>query len=203
MNESLARKFRESRHRKLIVAIATTLSGLVVLWPVADEYFNNRESRRTLMEELDSARATKETLPKFEQRVAEVQKKVSLLEERTVSAENVGQYRTVLLEMIQQAGCQMRRLEVESPTRRPWMRDENPLQWTAASGATDKTPFNLEKRNVSLSIDGDMASIQNLLGQLEKDETIAYPRRLQLYSNGGQSTTATLELELWLFALVR
>ncbi len=38
MNESLLRNFCESRHRKLIVAIVTTLLGLAVLLPPTDDY---------------------------------------------------------------------------------------------------------------------------------------------------------------------
>ncbi|MCH8841254.1 MAG: hypothetical protein IH831_11400 [Planctomycetes bacterium] len=155
------------------------------------------------MDDLDRARQKEKNLPAFEQRVAELEEKVSLLEGRTVSAESVSQYRTTLLEIIRKSGCQMRRLEVGTPTRRPWMRNDDPLQSTAALGVTDKTPFQLERRNINLSIDGDMTSIHNLLDQLEKDKTIAYPHRLQLHSTGGRSTSATLELELWLFALVR
>ena len=203
MNESLLRNFCESRHRKLIVAIVTTLFGLAVLWPLTDDYFDERESRRALMDGLDRARQKEKILPAFEQRVAELEEKVSLLEGRTVSAESVSQYRTTLLEIIREAGCQMRRLEVGTPTRRPWMRNDDPLQSTAALGVTDKTPFQLERRNIKLSINGEMTSIHNLLDQLEKDKTIAYPHRLQLHSTGGRSTSATLELELWLFALVR
>jgi len=203
MIESLLRNFCESRHRKLIVAIVSTLLGLAVLWPVTDDYFDERESRRTLMDDLDRARQKEKNLPAFEQRVAEFEAKVSLLEGRTISAESVSQYRANLLKIIREAGCQMRRLEVGTPMLRPWMRDDDPLQSTAASGATDKTPFQLERRNINLSVDGDMTSIHNLLDQLEKDKTIAYPRRLHLHSTGSHSTSATLELELWLFALVR
>ena len=203
MIESLLRNFCESRHRKLIVAIVTTLLGLAVLWPVTDDYFDERESRRTLMDDLDRARQKEKILPAFEQRVAEFEAKVSLLEGRTISAESVSQYRTNLLKIIREAGCQMRRLEVGTPTLRPWMRDDDPLQSTAALGATDKTPFQLERRNVNLSIGGEMTSIHNLLDQLKKDNTIAYPHRLQLHPTGSRSTSATLELELWLFALVR
>jgi hypothetical protein len=48
-----------------------------------------------------------------------------------------------------------------------------------------------------------MANIHNLLEQLEQHKTIAYPRRVQLHSAGGRGASATLELELWLFALIR
>lgn len=203
MNDSILHSFCESRHRKLIVAIATTMLGLLVWLPVTDDYFDKRESRRTLMDDLDRARDTEKFLPAFEQRVVQMQEKVAILEAQTVSAEGVSQYRTNLLEIIQQAGCQMRRLEVETPTHRPWMQEDDPLQWAAATKNTGKSPFQLERHNVNLTIDGDMTSILNLLDQLDKDKTIEYPRRLQLHSNRSRTDTATLEMELWLFALVK
>ena len=155
------------------------------------------------MDDLDRARQKEKILPAFEQRVVDFEAKVSLLEGRTISAERVSQYRANLLKIIREAGCQMRRLDVGTPTLRPWMRDDDPLQLTAALGATEKTPFQLERWNVNLSIGGEMTSIHHLLDQLKKDNTIAYPHRLQLHPTGGRSTSATLELELWLFALVR
>lgn len=203
MNDSILHSFCGSKHRKLIVAIATTLLGLLVWLPVTDDYFDKRESRRTLKDDLDRARETEKLLPAFEQRVVEMQEKVAILESQTVSAEEVSQYRTNLLEIIQQAGCRMRRLEVETPTHRPWIHDDDPLLWTAATKTSGKSPFQLERHNVNLTIDGDMTSILSLLDQLDKDKTIDYPRRLQLHSNRGRTDTATLEMELWLFALVK
>ena len=203
MNESLLRTFCESRHRKLIVAIVTTLAGLVVLVPLVDDYFDKRESRRTLMDDLDRARETEKTLPAFEKGVAELEERVSQLEGRTVSDESVSLYRTNLLEMVRKAGCQMRRLEVGASAHRPWLQVDDPLQPTAPSPTAKQTPFLLERRSINLSVDGEMTSIHNLLEQLEQDKTIAYPRRIQLHSTGGRGASATLELELWLFALSR
>jgi hypothetical protein len=203
MNESLLRTFCESRHRKLIVAIVTTLAGLVVLVPLVDDYFDKRESRRTLMEDLDRAHQTERTLPAFEKRVAELEESVKQLEGRTVSDASVSQYRTNFLEMVRKAGCQMRRLEVGASAHRPWLVDDDPLQATSPTPTADKTPFQLERRSLNLSVDGDMANIHNLLEQLEQDKTIAYPRRVQLHASGGRGASATLELELWLFALTR
>jgi hypothetical protein len=203
MSESFLRKFCESKHRKLIVAIATTLLGLLVLLPVTDDYFTKRESRRTLTDDLDRAYDTEKLLPAYEQRVVEIEEKLSSLEGQTVSVKTVSQYRTKLLEIIRDTGCQMRRFDVEAPTRRPWMQDDNPLLRTANPSARKKTDFQLERHNINLSIEGDMTSIHKLLDQLDKDESIAYPRQLQLHSNRGSSTAATLEIELWLFALIK
>jgi hypothetical protein len=203
MNEKLLRNFCESNHRKLIVAIVTTLAGLLVLVPLVDDYFTKRESRRTLMDELDRARQTEKTLPTFEKRVAELEEGVSQQESRTVSKDSVSLYRTNLLDMVRKAGCQMRRLEVGGTAHRPWLEEDDPLQPIAPMPTAKNTSFQLERHSINLSVDGEMTSIHNLLEQLEQDKTIAYPRRIQLHSAGGRGASATLELELWLFALSR
>ena len=203
MNESLLRSFCESSHRKLIVAIAMTLLGLLVLVPVTDDYFDKRESRRTLRDDLDHARNAKKLLPAFEERVVAMEQNVALLDARAISEENVSQYRTNLLEIVQKAGCRMRRLDVGAAIRRPWMHNDNPLQETAAPGTKDKTPFQLERHNIKLSISGEITDIYRLLEMLDEEPTIAYPRRMQLHSDQGHTTAATLKMELWLFALVK
>jgi hypothetical protein len=155
------------------------------------------------MEELDHARETERTLPAFEQRLKSLEADVAQLEARTVSDGEVSRYRTNLLEMVRKAGCQMRRLEVSPSTHRPWLVEDDPLQLTAPDPTAKKTPFQLERRSLTLSVDGDMTNIHNLLEQLEQDKTIAYPRRVQLHPAGGRGAMATLEVELWLFALSR
>lgn len=203
MNESLLRGFCESRHRLLIVAIVTTVVGLVVLVPLVDDYFAKRESRRTLVEELGRARETERTLPAFEQRVMRLEGDVAQLEARTVGDGSVSQFRSDLLELVRKAGCQMRRLEVGDSSHRPWLAEDDPLQPTAPVPTAQKTPFELERRSLNLSVDGEMTNIHAFLEQLEQEKTIAYPRRVQLRAAGGRGALATLELELWLFALRR
>jgi len=203
MSDSLLRNLCDYRHRKLIVAIATTLLALLVLLPVTDDYFDKSESRRTLTDDLGRARDTEKLLPAFERRVEVMEENVAVLKAQTVSEESISQYRSKLLELIQSAGCQMRRLDVEAPTRRPWIKGDDPLHTVAGPGTKDKTAFQLERHSINMSIDGDMTSIHSLLDLLDKDKTIAYPRLLRLHSNRGRSTNATLDMELWLFALVR
>src|SRR5262245_51404082 len=100
MNESLLRKFCESPRRKLIVATVTILLGLAVVTPLVDDYFDKRESRRALAEELDRAHQTARQLPALEKQVAAVVEKLDAMEARSVSEETVSGYRTRLVEMI-------------------------------------------------------------------------------------------------------
>ncbi len=204
MNESPLRKFCESRHRKLIVVIVTTLIGLLVLIPLVDDNFNKRESHSTLTEDLDRARQTAEGLPEIEQQVATIVEKLAAIESRTISSNSVSKYRSKVVDLVREAGCQVRRFDVSTPMRRAWMKKDNPLEATISKQAKNKkTPFALERRNVVLLVDGTMENVRELLGQLHKDDSLAYLHRLELQSASRGSEQVTLELELWLFALGR
>ncbi len=204
MNESPLRKFCESKHRKLIVAIVTTLFGLLVLIPLVDENFGKRESHNTLNEELDRTRLTAEGLPEIEKQVAEIVEKLAAVESRAISGNTVSSYRSKVVDMIRKADCQMRRFDVSTATRRAWLKKDNPLEITVSKGAkSKKTPFSLERRNVVLLVDGTMENVRELLGQLHKDDSLAYLHRLELQSTARGSEQVTLEIELWLFALGR
>ena len=204
MNESAIRKFCESPHRKLIVVIVTTLFGLVVLIPLVDEYFDKKESHDSLSEDLDSARLTEVGLPKLEQQVAGIVEKLASFESRTVSNRNTSDYRSKIVELVRDAGCQVRRFDVGTPVRRSWMTNDNPLDITIPQGPKNKrTPFALERRNVVLLVDGSMQGLRDLLGQLNKDDALAYLNRLELKSASRGSDQVTMEIELWLFALGR
>ena len=203
MNDSPLRVFCESRHRKLIVAIVTGLVGLALLVPLSDEYFDNRESRRTLTEDLDRVREMEATLPSFLERVSSREAEVQELEAVTVSDKSIADYRDGLLEIVRESGCQMRNLQAGQPTSRPWLKNDNPLIKQVKATKKNKTPFRLERRSLTLLVDGDMTSIHKFLAKLEQDSKAAFPHRVKLSAAPGRSGTATLEMNLWLFALAR
>ena len=202
MNDSLIRKFCESRHRWPIVATATVLVALATLVPSVDDYFDKQSSRRDLSDKLASARTTAEGLPKFETRVAAVREEVKTLEDRAIDDANLASYRSRLVDVVRESGCQIRRIEVSAPTIRDWKEHDRPLDEQPNQEAA-KTPFALERRSVALAVDGAMPAINALLDRLEKERTISHPHRVHLQAVSGDGETVTLELELWLFALSR
>lgn len=203
MNDSLTRKFCESRHRWLIVATATGLLALVALLPMVDDYFDKRSSRNDLTEELAAARRTAELLPVYEKQAAEVGKELAALEARAIDEAGLARFRSRLVDVVRDSGCQIRRIEVGAPTRRPWKENDEPLSELSEPTGDGPTPFALERRSVILAVDGSMSAIHELIAQLEKEKTISHSHRLQLQAAGGGGESVTLELELWLFALSR
>jgi len=205
MIESPIRKFCESSRRKLIVVIVTAATGLLVLIPLVDEYFDARDKYTALADELDNARHTARALPELEEHVVQITGKLTEMEGRTVTARTVSRYRSQLVELIRDADCRVRRFDVSLPALRPWHQNDDPRrQAVPQTGAiAEKTPFALERRSVTLLVDGTIDNVQNLLEQLHKDKTFAYPSRVDLHTNGQRGSSVTLEMEMWLFALER
>lgn len=204
MNDSLLQRFCESRHRKLIVVIGTTLFGLLVLVPLVDDYFDKSNSCSTLISDLDRARLTEEGLPKLETDVAQIVSKLEAIDSRAISGDSLSDYRNRVVDLVRKSGCQVRRFDVANPVRRPWLRDDNPLiTATPADAKTRKTPFALERRNVVLLVDGSMESLRELLGKLHQDDALASLQRLELQGGSRNGEQVTMELEMWLFAISR
>jgi hypothetical protein len=203
MNKSVTRKFCESRYRWPIVATATTLVALATVLPMVDEYFDVRSSRNELSKELVRARETARALPQFEQRVATVQGELEALELRTVDDDSLARFRSRLVDMVRESGCQIRQIEVGAPTRRPWKQGDDPLQESDPSGTGGATPFSLVRRSVTLAVDGAMPAIHDLIEQLEQERTLSHPHKVQMQASPSGGETVMLELQLWLFALTR
>jgi len=204
MNDSLIRKFCESRYRWLIVAIVTAIPALAGVLPEVDDYYAKRNSRNELAEELVHARATAQELPLREARAAEAIARVREIESRTVDEARQAQFRNRIVEIVRESGCQIRQFDVGAPTRRQWRKGDDPLKDPVGTpAAAVATPFVLERRAMSLSVDGSMQAIHELLNRLEDERTLTHPHRLHLQGASGEGETATLQLELWLFALVR
>lgn len=204
MTDSPIRRFCESRFRWLIVATATALVALAAVWPQADEYFDNRASRSELAEELDRARETAAALPVYEQRAAIVGAELEALQSRAVDDESLARFRSRLVDLVRESGCQIRQIEVGPATRRAWREGDDPLAEPAeGAGKPGATGFSLERRTVTLAVDGAMPAIYDLLARLDEEHTLSHPHRLQMQpaSTGGE--TVMMELELWLYSLSR
>lgn len=202
MNDSLIRKVCESPKRGLIVAIVTILVAVVVLTPLVDEYLHRRNEYAVLEEQLDTARLTAQSLPSLEKSHDEIQAKLSALEERCVSEATISGYRTRLVEMVRDGGCQLRTLNFANPRYRAWKEKDSPLEDKSLAAGKD-TPFSLETRVVSLSVTGGAQNIYDFLGALQRDPTLAYPERVEIRAEGQGGELLGLDLDMKLFALTK
>jgi hypothetical protein len=202
MNDSLIRKFCESRHRWPIVATATVLTALATVVPSVDDCCNKRSSRNDLVDKLVLARRNAQELPQTEAQAAQVAAELAALEARAVDEEDLARFRSRLVDVVRDSGCQIRRLDIATPLARVWKQGDKALEEQPAGDGAD-TPFSLERRSVVLAVDGGMAAVQDLMTRLEQEQTLSHPHRVQLQAAASGGETVTLELELWLFAFKR
>lgn len=204
MTNSLIRKFCESRYRWPIVATATTLAALATVVPLVDEYFDNRSSRNGLSEELVRAQQVASALPEYEERAAKVTGELEALEGRVVDDATLARFRSRIVDVVRESGCQIRQIEVGAATKRPWIQGDDPLTEAQQSPGKERaTPFSLERRSVTLAVDGTMPAIHDLLSRLEQEQMLSHPHRVQMQAASTGGETVMLEVELWLFALAR
>ena len=147
MIEKTLRSFCESRYRWLIVTAGTFVVGLVLVLPLVDVYSAERNEKAALLAELSSAHQVAENLDKYESRVAEKTAQLEKFEARTVSEESLPELRNKLMDLARETGCSLRRLNVETPTSRPWHQGDNPIETPGQAGAKpndEASSFTLE-----------------------------------------------------------
>lgn len=204
MNESILRRFCESPRRGLVVTIVTGLFGLVVMIPLADDYFNSRENRADLEAKLADAKQSQQALPGLEQKTKEIEALLDAREAQCVTEASLSDYRTRLVDTIRDTGCRIQRLDLAQPMSRPWIEADSPLIDRPRPDKNAKvTPYNLEKRTLSLSVAGRVTDILALLEKLEHEPTLAYPQSLEFRATDNSSDLVTLDMQMWLFSLER
>src|SRR5690349_15907929 len=111
MIEQALQRIEEHPRGRAIVITLSFLVGLLLLWPLADDYSALTANRAKLAEELDDSRADGEQIGQLETRVAAAAQELAELESRTVSEQAISDFRNDLVELVRQSGCQVRRID--------------------------------------------------------------------------------------------
>lgn len=197
LQDSLDR-FCESPKRWLIVTAVTFVIGLVTVLPQVDLYYAERTEKEELSEELREAERTYAELPQLRQRVEAKRVEIEGIEDRGVDEQRLTPFRDSLVLLTREAGCQMRRINVGSPRKRDWRRNDQPLGETNTREPV--TPFVLETRPVTLSVTGPIEAVRKLLSLVEEDDRFLHSHSLALRPLG-RNADVQLDVEVWYFAL--
>lgn len=203
MIENLVERFSESRHRWLIVTGVTFVIALASCLPQVDQLYAERSERADLLEELARAEETVERLPLYEERAAEKTKELDQLRKKEVSESQLAELRSWLVDSARQAGCQIRRIDLASPSTRSWAADDDPITPPEKSKKNAKTPFQLETRTISFSVTGATSEVLALLKTLDEDARLKHAHSVDIKPAGRNGSELQLDLTLWYFALVR
>ena len=204
MIEKALQRFCESPKRWLIVTAVTFVVGLVLVLPLVDLYCAERDKREAVLAELDAAKQVTSGLGKFEERVNARLDELRVFEARTVDEGEVPEFRGQLVDMVREAGCSLRRLNVGPPSTRPWHEGDDPTAPRSDSRhGDDDTNLDLQWRPVSISLSGSIAGLEGFLQRLGVARMLMYTRTFEMYPSTPSRRTLTLDMELWYFTLTR
>jgi hypothetical protein len=201
--EVLLRKLVEHPRRETIVIIVTCVLGLLIVWPVVDEYFvladNCAQLELSIIEaqqEADSANLLGTTAQRKSEELA-------ALRRQTLAVENVHEFSSRLVELTRKAECQLRRVDLGEVQKRKWSEDDHPLHPQPSTAATKETPYQLRTQRVALSITGPLDRVQSLLGELHALDKLVHTQGIQLRPADEGRREVNLDLELLFFDLKR
>lgn len=202
MITQLIDRFCESQRRWLIVTGVTFVVGLLTGLPQVDVLLTQRDEQKNLEEELVRASRSSSRLATFKERAATETAALEQLEQRTVDEQRLPEFRTALVDIVRESGCQMRRINVAAVRSRPWKQGDNPVT-EVENRKAKSTPFTLETRSVSLSVSGSTQSVRSLLTRVQDEQKIFHAKTMDLRPLGRNRRGVQMDLELWYFALTR
>lgn len=198
MVESVLRRFVEHPSRKWIVIILTLLAGLVVIWPLVDEYFVQRDRLSDLETSLVEAQQLVGRRAMVEQRLADKQVELTSLETRTLPEARMFEFRSQMAEAARNSGCQVQQMRLGKVQLRKWRKDDHPLE----ENKTGKpTPYELRSQHFSLSMLGPIASLKSFLEEMNKADKLMHAESLSIRPESGDPQFAELNVQLLLFDL--
>ncbi len=207
MIEPLLRRFVDHKKRTQIVIILTIFAALVVILPAADEYSAASQRVRHARVQVEKSQRDLEKLPRFEELHARKTGELAKLEQRLVTDKVAQNLQTYLTQLGRQTGCTLRKARLAEPARRDWKEDDHPVTGARFVGVGVDTPYRLETRQLVLSVSGPMESLYRFLEQIHRVDQVLHSRAITIKSitdgAGEDSGTATLDMELLLFDLVR
>jgi hypothetical protein len=178
------------------------IAVLAFVLPLVDQLYGNLARCAELQDELARAESTAKSLSAWEERLAETAEQLAALETRAVSEATLAEYRSRVVDLVRTSGCQIRRIDIGPAVARPWQTEDHAVRTDNAPGQ-EPTPFALERRSLTLVVDGTMQALYDLLDKLDVEADLAYSRSLRMQPGNRQGKAVTLELELWLFNLTR
>jgi len=204
MIEEALRRFCESPKRWLIVTAVTFVVGLLLVLPLVDVYCAERDEKEAVLADLGLAKQVTSELGRFEDRVDARLAELRVLEARTIDEEEVPEFRGRLVDMVREAGCSLRRLNVGTALSRPWHAGDDPVSPRAdAKRGEEDAELNLQWRPVTISLSGSISSLQSFLQRLEAAGMMMHTRTFEMYPSSPSRRTLTLDMELWYYTLTR
>ena len=97
----------------------------------------------------------------------------------------------------------MRQIRLGVAMRRDWMSEDDAVRGVSLANRGEKTPYQLETRQVSLSITGSMPNLHHFLARLDKIDKFIHTKSVSLQRSDTGENSAALKMDILLFDLVQ
>ena len=203
MIEPLLRRLVQHERRKSIVIVVTILTGLLVVLPAADEYNAARGRVNAAKGQLLEIQSQANDLPHFQKLFQVKAADLKKLESQAVSESVAERLQNELVEMVRQSGCTMRLIRPGDPLRRDWTTKDHAVRSLNVTDRGENTPYQLETRQISLSVTGSMPNVLEFLAHIHRLEQFIHSRQISLKRADEGGNTAILDMDLVLFNLIK
>lgn len=201
MIEQALWRFLESDKRKQAVIIGTIVTGLVAVWPAADEYMAAGKRVRDAKSALEESQQEVNKLPKYAQVFEMRQAELAKLESQVVGEEEAQALLTRLRGLVRTTKCKMRTTKLGTALVRDWQEEDSPVNNSVRRPGGD-TPFRLATRQISISITGTNPNISTFLEKMHEIDKLVHTKTISLKRAGERSREQSLDLEILVFDLM-
>ena len=210
MIEAYLRRFLDHPKRRTIVILITCGVAMLTVWPAVDKYCALRKQEIELLGSLEEAQNAVSVAEQQQQMATKFAGELEELEQRGVSDVDVSRFKTEISQMVRDAGCTARKLDVAAPLKRAWRNTDDPLtlKFTGPAGAAEETPYQLRSQQMNLTVVGEAPKVLKLLADMQKTKRLIHteefrlsPARAAFGPDQGARNQVQLELKLVLFNL--
>lgn len=204
MNQSPFDRFLTHPKRGWAVTTATLVAGLIFLLPAVDSFRAAGLRHRELQAQLDEATTQVGNLTRWETRRQQETEALAKLASQRFPEEKIDAFRAQMVDLVHRTECTMRRIRLSDPKYRDWMKEgDDPRLDHPPAGAEEPTPYFLQTRQLSLSAEGTLDRVQQLLEELQKTEGLVHSTSVSIRRSETKPQEVALDLELEFFDLVR
>jgi hypothetical protein len=203
MLEHAIRRCFASPWRGWIVIFLSLGLGLGVVWPLADHYLQSKSHAAQLRHELTESRLAASRVARLEQQLQERQANLDNLAASCVPPARLSEFRSEVFDLARETSCQIRRMNVGEPRRRPWRTGDDPLKTEPTSTPTEGVGYQLCWHGVSMAVSGKLTDVRSFLGGILTLNALLHVQQFTLQPTPGNETEALLELECTVFDLAQ
>ncbi len=209
MIDPLLRRFIAYEKRKEAVIIGTIVAGLAVVWPATEDYIAARKQTHEAQLKLDEAEHSIAKLPQFMQMHKRKMQELSAVEKRMVNEDTARDLQGELMELGRATGCTVLRAQLADPIKRKWNTNDHPVFGEKIQNKGEESPFNLETRQLALSITGPMSNLYKFLEGVNKIDKVMHAGTMAIkggsesFGSAESEESGTLDITLMLFNLTK